>query len=590
MTVPNKKNNNGYQANRKAKNGNSFLRDTGNKMRNVANSSENPATNHSSGDKVGTVAGKFGDKKSGINPAALEAAKNKFVKNNPNLAKREILNNNDNNQYTRSGIRNSNNFLPNPIHGISNLLGDRSSTAVNRSANKKNGIASTALEAAKNKFMNGGSDLGNSNDIDDSGENDQIYNSPFNISSTLKMFIAKNPVVFFATCITAVVFLLIVLAFMTCVMSSASDGSGEPGEKSDSSGSSSETEACSMISIHSTSLTKGQFSEKLKAKANSSGIMGYKTFAANADTIYDISVKNNINPEMVVIRAAVEGFSPGSSKNNYWGMGCTNTGGYAACISYKSFSDGVLGYIKNISQYDSVEAMMSRYAYIGAYWYSPGSSSSGGCYYYPYVKKYMSSSRSEVVKNACSRSCSGGSCLKTNAEDSKAYTLYQVETMTNQRSNIFGIGADKCESSEKDTSGGDIGQKVVDYAIKTFDSFSYSQANRMGPSSVDCSSLVSRTYSHFNINITGVAAEEYRWCENKGKTISENNLRPGDLIFFSGGYHYNSGRYKGIGHVAIYAGNNKQFAAHSSRLPQPDQVSVSSYTKGQGSYFCRPYK
>ena len=378
---------------------------------------------------------------------------------------------------------------------------------------------------------------------------------------------------------------------MTCIMSSASDGSGKSGEEENTTEeSSSDSTTCSMISIHNTSLTKSQFAEKLRAKANSSGIMGYRTFAANADTIYDISVKNNINPEMVVIRAAVEGFSPGASKNNYWGMGCTNSGGYAACISYSSFSAGVLGYIKNISQYDSVESMMSRYAYIGAYWYSPGSSSRGGCYYYPYVKKYMSSSRAETVKNACSKSCSESSCMKTNAEDSKAYTLYQVETMTNQRSNIFGIGADKCESSDKDTSGGNIGKKAAEYAVKTFDSFSYSQTNRMGPSTVDCSSLVTRTYSHFNINITGVAAEEYRWCESKGKTISEKNLQPGDLIFFNKNYYYNPKRYKGIGHVAIYIGNNKQFAAHSDRYSQPDQVSVKGYTRGVGTYFCRPYK
>ena len=43
-------------------------------------------------------------------------------------------------------------------------------------------------------------------------------------------------------------------------------------------------------------------------------------------TIYDIATKNGINPEMVIIRAESEGYSPGASKNNYWGMGCTNTG------------------------------------------------------------------------------------------------------------------------------------------------------------------------------------------------------------------------------------------------------------------------
>ena len=481
-------------------------------------------------------------------------------------------------------------------------LGNKSNQDINQSdsqidsdSGSSKGLNALSDIGKKNNFIQRlkdgfSGDSSQKGDEKEESNNESVSDAPFSANSFLKGIIAKNPVVSITAIIMASIFLITFFAFMTCIMSSASDGSGKSGEEENTVEKSSDSTTCSMISIHNTSLTKSQFAEKLKVKANSSGIIGYKTFAANADTIYDISVKNNINPEMVVIRAAVEGFSPGASKNNYWGMGCTNSGGYAACISYSSFSEGVLGYIKNISQYDSVESMMSRYAYIGAYWYSPGSSSRGGCYYYPYVKKYMSASRAETVKNACSKSCSESSCMKTNAEDSKAYTLYQVETMTNQRSNIFGIGADKCESSDKDTSGGEIGKKAAEYAVKTFDSFSYSQTNRMGHSSVDCSSLVTRTYSHFNINISGVAADEYKWCESKGKAIKEKDLAPGDLIFFSQGSYSHPGRYKNIGHVAIYIGNNKQFAAHSSRYPQPDQVSVKSYTRGVGSYFCRPYK
>lgn len=581
--MPNKDNQEHYQASRKDKKNSNNQKDANKKIGKMASKA---AANYFTGGKGGKIVDKLANTKLG--GAAMQKMGDSFVKKNPGIGKiAEKLNNagaldladkvdslgNKNNQETSQ--------TNNKIDDDSGLLKGFNGLS---SLGKKTGLA----KKLKNSLLNDSSQKDDVEEVDNNSTADS--NPPFSTTSVLKGIIKKNPVVSLTAIITISIFLVVFFAFMTCIMSSASDGSGKSGEEENTAEESSDSTTCSMISIHNTSLTKSQFAEKLRAKANSSGIMGYKTFAANADTIYDISVKNNINPEMVVIRAAVEGFSPGEKKHNYWGMGCTNTGGYAACTTYSSFSAGVLGYINNISKYDSVESMMSRYAYIGAYWYSPGSSSRGGCYYYPYVKKYMSASRSEAVKNACSKSCSESSCMKTNAEDSKAYTLYQVETMTNQRSNIFGIGADKCESSDKDTSSGDIGKKAADYAVKTFDSFSYSQSNRMGPSSVDCSSLVTRTYSHFNINITGVAAEEYRWCESKGKTISEKDLKPGDLIFFNKSYYYNSARYKGIGHVAIYIGNNKQFAAHSARYPQPDQVSVTGYTRGVGTYFCRPYK
>lgn len=580
--MPNKDNQEQYQANRKEndkKNSNN-QKDTNKKIGKMASKA---AANYFTGGKGGKVVDKLANTKLG--GAAMQKMGDSFVKKNPGIGKiAEKLNNAGALDLAdkADGLGNKNNPNTNQTNKQDDAAGLLNGLT---ELGKKKGFG----QGLKNSLLNDFSQKDDIEDIDnDDGSSDT--DTPFSATSVLKGIVVKNPIISLSAIITFSIFLVVFFSFMTCIMSSASDGSGKSGEEENTVEESSDSTTCSMISIHNTSLTKSQFAEKLQAKANSSGIMGYKTFAANADTIYDISVKNNINPEMVVIRAAVEGFSPGVKKNNYWGMGCTNTGGYAACISYSSFSAGVLGYIKNISQYDSVESMMSRYAYIGAYWYSPGSSSSGGCYYYPYVKKYMSASRSEAVKNACSKSCSGSGCMKTNAEDSKAYTLYQVETMTNQRSNIFGIGADKCESSDKDTSGGDIGKKAADYAVKTFDSFSYSQTNRMGPSTVDCSSLVTRTYSHFNINITGVAADEYKWCETKGKTISEKDLKPGDLIFFNKSYYYNSARYKGIGHVAIYIGNNKQFAAHSARHAQPDQVSVTGYTRGVGTYFCRPYK
>lgn len=197
------------------------------------------------------------------------------------------------------------------------------------------------------------------------------------------------------------------------------------------------------FSVHETSLTKEEFVTKVRSYCNThtcSSTMR-NVFAGHAEEIYDYSIANNVNPELVVIRAMNEGFSPGGSTNNYWGIKCYNGQGTSACAKYSSLSAGIAGFASAVSGYENASDMMSKYAYIGTYWYNPGSWSLGGCPYYSYINKYMSSSRSVVVGNACSASsCSGSSCLKTTDEDQKAYATWQVnDKMVPLRYNIFGL-------------------------------------------------------------------------------------------------------------------------------------------------------
>lgn len=201
------------------------------------------------------------------------------------------------------------------------------------------------------------------------------------------------------------------------------------------------------FSMHSTSLTKEEFVTGMKNYCNRGGCGGSLSyFAQHADTIYDVSVSNGLNPEFTVVRAINEGFSPGSSRNNYWGIGCTNTGGLAACKSYSSFESGIKGLanLGIVRKYDSALEVFTKghYAYIGSYWYNPGSSSKGGCYYFPYIKEYYTdTSRIPVVENACAagRSCTDAGCTKTNDADQEAYGYYQIRTMTKSRYNIWGL-------------------------------------------------------------------------------------------------------------------------------------------------------
>ncbi len=202
---------------------------------------------------------------------------------------------------------------------------------------------------------------------------------------------------------------------------------------------------CSPISMNNTVLTKEEFVLAAQNYGNSRG-GGAKILADNAAYIYDMATFNNLNPELVFVRADVEGYSPGESKNNYWGLGCTNTGGYNACISYDSLEEGVLGFLRYISNYSSLTDLMSRYAYLGDYWYNPGSWSTGGCVY---ASAIYGENIPEYVRNACmsGKTCTtagGDDCVPTRDEDKQAYLVFQSQSMVDARKKIFGLDADAC--------------------------------------------------------------------------------------------------------------------------------------------------
>ena len=58
------------------------------------------------------------------------------------------------------------------------------------------------------------------------------------------------------------------------------------------------------------------------------------------------------------------------------------------------------------------------------------------------------------------------------------------------------------------------------------------------------------------------AAAEAQGLDEADKTVSYEQLQPGDLIFYS---YASNGRYKNIGHVAIYVGNGKVVEALNER-------------------------
>lgn len=91
----------------------------------------------------------------------------------------------------------------------------------------------------------------------------------------------------------------------------------------------------------------------------------------------------------------------------------------------------------------------------------------------------------------------------------------------------------------------------------------------------DCSSYAYRSYQQVGIDISNggiyTAAEECRAMDNAGKTVTEGELLPGDVIFYS---YESNGRYKNISHVVIYVGKvtqngqkvDKALEAYNDRL------------------------
>lgn len=258
---------------------------------------------------------------------------------------------------------------------------------------------------------------------------------------------------FFLIIFTLFVSVFIVLGFFD--FDSQASGGGYAGGGSYESGN---------FTLSRTLLSKEDFKNQLTSAV--SKYPSLQVFAENAEDIYDIALSEGVNPELVVVRAIREGFDPGSSHNNYWGMGCTNTGGGKDCIKYDTFNDGVRGYVNNVSKYDSLYAMMSKYSYIGEYWYSIQYNERneinwgiGGCAY----ASYIYDSVPDRVKDACSTYvlCTPNivtNCVATTEEDQIAYANWQVSEMQKERDKIFDV---KVPSYEYDGGGSTITNIMV---------------------------------------------------------------------------------------------------------------------------------
>lgn len=127
---------------------------------------------------------------------------------------------------------------------------------------------------------------------------------------------------------------------------------------------------------------------------------------------------------------------------------------------------------------------------------------------------------------------------------------------------------------------------VVGFALSKV-GYPYSQDLRDSGDYYDCSSLAYYAWQAAGVNIdyggATTAAAEAQGLSEAGKTITEAELQPGDLIFYS---YTNNGRFMNISHVGIYAGNGKMVEAAN----EDKGVVYCDFHNGSVVMYARPNK
>ena len=127
-----------------------------------------------------------------------------------------------------------------------------------------------------------------------------------------------------------------------------------------------------------------------------------------------------------------------------------------------------------------------------------------------------------------------------------------------------------------------IQKAVASFALSKV-GYPYSQPLRNSGKAFDCSSLAYYAWKSAGVDISfgggTTAAAEAEGL--KYKTVKEENLQPGDLIFYS---YTTNGRYKNISHVGIYVGNGKMVEA----VDEAHGVCLGNYHNGGLVMICRP--
>jgi len=127
---------------------------------------------------------------------------------------------------------------------------------------------------------------------------------------------------------------------------------------------------------------------------------------------------------------------------------------------------------------------------------------------------------------------------------------------------------DSSYTASRGNSASSIGSSIVSYAYNFIGRpYVFGAA---GPKTFDCSGLTMYVYAKFGYSLPHYTGSQYAM----GTSVSRNNLRPGDLVFFN--------TYGPVSHVGIYVGGGDFLHAPSSGKT----VTVSSLSE---SYYASRY-
>jgi len=224
---------------------------------------------------------------------------------------------------------------------------------------------------------------------------------------------------------------------------------------------------CGDFSLTETSLSKQEFISLMKDYCQSSKNQPFCTnFADQADVIYDSSVSNKVNPELVVVTAGTEQEWKTTCGYNFWKIGIPKGAECDLELQPNTMEEGIIKYATVIHSYlqdgshaDTITArynerrnagcdpsghglpgtlagMQSVYSELGNYRYNPGDEQMGGCEYLNiiYGSDYCSN------KATCPSPYSGCSDeSKTTICEQNDYTIFQLKEKIELRQEIFGL-------------------------------------------------------------------------------------------------------------------------------------------------------
>ena len=195
------------------------------------------------------------------------------------------------------------------------------------------------------------------------------------------------------------------------------------------------------FSLKETSLNSDQFVQKVREYCESNNCP--QQIVDEADTLYQKSVNQSMNPEFVFIYAIMEGFSPAGNETgsyNYWGLNCNFIG--ELCTYYGNMESALNG-VK--SKVGSASNIINFFSDIGDYWYSKNQANASlfdGCYYLDNIKQYLNDSTHAETACGDDNKClypGPDNCTKLNDDEKRAFRSMKVKTATDLRQQVFGV-------------------------------------------------------------------------------------------------------------------------------------------------------